>query len=85
MKALSRDLFFMVSTAISIFRLAEEMQFQPWPDSFLQVEKEFGNAATGRLRKLYDLMVENRDKPVAVRLSVVNDATNQLPWNADRP
>ena len=85
MNMLTRALSIVSLISISLLATAEEMNFQPWSDSlFVQVEKEYGKQGANRLRKLHDLMLENKDKPTDVKLKVVNDAINQLPWISDR-
>lgn len=70
---------------LSLPVLAEDFNFKPWSDGvFIQLEKEYGKDGAARVRKLHDLMVENRDKPTAEKLRIVNDAVNKLPWIADR-
>lgn len=64
---------------------ADDWNFQPWSDSmFVQLEKEFGKQGATRVRKLHDIVVENKDASIDVKLKVTNDAINQLPWIADR-
>lgn len=85
MNILSRALLMVSLISVPLTTTAVEMDFQPWSDSlFVQLEKEFGKEGADRVRKLHDLMVENRDKPTDEKLKVVNNAVNQLPWIADR-
>ncbi len=64
--------------------LARQSHFQLWSERvFVQVEKEYGYAGAERMRKFHRVMVENINESVDVKLRVINDSFNQLPWVAD--
>ena len=59
-------------------------KIEPWDDAvFEAIAKEYGEAAGNRMRKVHDLVIENRDKQVMEKLELVNDFMNGLPWIAD--
>ena len=65
--------------------LAQQAGYQIWSEKvFIQIEKEYGHGAARRLRRLHRIMAENRNQPDTVKLEVINDALNQLPWISDR-
>ncbi|NVK42778.1 MAG: transglutaminase-like cysteine peptidase [Oceanospirillaceae bacterium] len=56
-----------------------------WSDEvFTHVQSEYGIAASNRLRRIYDTLMANADKPLRQKLEVVNDTMNKLPWVTDR-
>ena len=62
-----------------------DLKLTPWSEKvFDQIEKEFGGAASKRMRNIYQLILDNEDKPVRVKLEVANNALNALPWITDR-
>ena len=62
-----------------------DLKLNPWSEKvFDQIEKEFGGAASKRMRNIYQLILDNEDKPVRVKLEVANNALNALPWITDR-
>jgi predicted transglutaminase-like cysteine proteinase len=85
MHIFTRTLAALSLLSISTLLAADEMNFQPWSDNlFIQIEKEYGKQGADRMRKLNDLIVENQDKPIDVKLKVTNDALNRLPWITDQ-
>jgi predicted transglutaminase-like cysteine proteinase len=85
MKYIARVLMIISAIAFVQVSIADDMNFQPWSESlFLQIEKEFGKNGADRVRKLHDLMLDNKDKPTHEKLEVVNNAVNQLPWISDQ-
>ena len=70
---------------LSLPAMGADTDIQPWSESlFVQLEKEFGKEGAERVRKLHELMLANRGQPTDVKLKLVNDSINQLPWIADR-
>lgn len=62
-----------------------DSKLNPWSDKvFIQIEKEFGVAASNRMKRIYQLIIDNQDKPVREKLEVTNNALNALPWISDR-
>jgi predicted transglutaminase-like cysteine proteinase len=85
MHIFTRTLAVLSLLSISSLLAADEINFQPWSDSlFIQIEKEYGKQGADRMRKLHELIIENRDKPIDVKLKVTNDALNRLPWITDQ-
>ena len=85
MHIFTRTLAVLSLLAVSSLLAADEMNFQPWSDSlFIQIEKEYGKQGADRMRKLHELIIDNQDKPIDVKLKVTNDALNRLPWITDQ-
>ena len=62
-----------------------DVKLQPWSDNvFKQIGVEYGEAASTRMRNIYQLIIENEDKPVREKLENANNALNALPWITDR-
>ena len=62
-----------------------DLKLNPWSDKiFIQIEKEYGVSASNRMRRVYQLILDNEDKPVRDKLEVTNNAMNALPWLTDR-
>jgi predicted transglutaminase-like cysteine proteinase len=74
-----------VAMLLSSWTATAEPRLERWSDGvFQQVEVEHGAAAAKRLRTLYDLVLEYRDRPLEEQLRVTNDTLNALPWIADK-
>jgi hypothetical protein len=64
---------------------AGQTSFQPWSESLFEfIEKQHGKPGADRMRKLHQIIIENADKPIDVKLRVTNETLNHLPWIADR-
>ena len=64
---------------------ATDIVLQPWSEGvFEQINKEHGVAAEQRMRNIYQLILNYRNKPLMEKLTITNDTLNKLPWIADR-
>ena len=62
-----------------------DLKLNPWSEKvFDQIEKDYGGAASIRMRNIYQLILDNEDKPLREKLEVANNALNALPWITDR-
>jgi len=67
-----------------VFSASATHIFEPWEDEvYVQVGKEYGPQAEKRLRKIFEIMLANHDKPVMEKLRLTNDTLNNIPWIAD--
>ena len=62
-----------------------DLKLNPWSDKvFIQIDKDYGEAASERMRNIYQLILENEDKTIREKLEVANNTLNALPWITDR-
>ena len=77
---LAAALLIMIATASG-----GDTNFQPWSESLFEfIEQQHGKPGADRMRKLHQIMLENVDQPIDVKLKVTNETMNHLPWIADR-
>lgn len=64
---------------------ATDIVIQPWSEGvFEQVKKEHGVEAEQRMRDIYQLILDYRNKPLMEQLTITNNTLNKLPWIADK-
>ena len=62
-----------------------DSSFEPWDNRvFVAVGERYGEDAAERLRRVHNLILEGQNKPVLVKLKLVNDLLNKFPWMADQ-
>ncbi len=77
-------ILFACLTVIQVPSSLAQGKFVPWDEAvFGAIEKDYGEDAEKRMRKVHDLILENQDLPVKDKLELVNDFMNGLPWIAD--
>lgn len=65
--------------------ISADIKIQPWSEGvFQQIEKEYGAEASKRMKDIYQMILDNQNKPLKEKLAIVNDKFNSLPWIADR-
>ncbi len=78
-KSLTLFLFLLSSNSFA------DLKLNPWSEAvFDNINKEYGVAASKRMRNIYQLILDNEDKPLREKMEVANNALNALPWIADR-
>jgi len=57
----------------------------PWSEGvFKQVEKDYGKAGAMRMRKVYKIIQQSKNKSLNEKLTIANNTLNSLPWIADK-
>lgn len=80
-------IFILIFITLVLFSsiIRADVKLQPWSDNvFKQIEIEYGEAASKRMRNIYQLILDNENKSVREKLEITNNALNALPWIADR-
>jgi len=65
--------------------LFAETKIAPWSENvFIQLEKDYGQAGANRMKKVYKIVQQSKNKSVEDKLKIANDTLNSLPWIADK-
>ena len=82
---------FLIAINITVVHAAEPHktqydpgQYFPWQEEvFSDIKTKYGKAASKRIRKIHDLVIQHYNSSVDEKLKLVNDFMNDLPWLTD--